>query len=92
MDAPGSTRSAKELQNALGRDGFRLTHEQAISHLDDSPVHLVTDAALSWLGDAVTGVDARRVPAQPLHLDRAAERRHLAAGLPVSRFWLPPGP
>jgi hypothetical protein len=22
----------------------------------------------------------------------AAKRRHVAAGLPVSRFWLPPGP
>ena len=50
----------KELQKALGRDDVRLTHEQAIPHLDDSPVHLVTDAALSWLGDLVTGVDARR--------------------------------
>jgi uncharacterized protein len=53
-------RFGEELRNALSRDDVDLAREEAISHFDDSPAHLVTDAALSWLGDAVDGVDARR--------------------------------
>jgi hypothetical protein len=52
----------EQLRCALRRAEVGLARETGISHFDDAPLHLVTDASLSWLASAVTdaGVDSRR--------------------------------
>jgi uncharacterized protein YcbX len=53
----------ERLRRALRRADVALAHEAGISHFDQAPLHLVTDASLSWLAAAVTdaGVDSRRL-------------------------------
>jgi uncharacterized protein YcbX len=53
----------ERLRCALRRTDVGLAREAGISHFDQAPVHLVTDASLSWLAAAVTdaGVDSRRL-------------------------------
>lgn len=52
-----------QLQLALNRTDVTLAREDEISHFDQAPLHLVTDASLAWLATAVpeTAVDARRL-------------------------------
>jgi uncharacterized protein YcbX len=51
------------LQRALRRPDVGLAREAGISHFDQAPLHLITDASLSWLAAAVPDVqvDARRI-------------------------------
>jgi uncharacterized protein YcbX len=51
------------LQRALDRADVTLAREASISHFDQAPLHIVTDASLAWLAAAVPGtaVDARRL-------------------------------
>jgi uncharacterized protein YcbX len=53
----------EQLRCALLRADVGLAKEAAISHFDQAPLHLVTDASLSWLAAAVAdaAVDARRL-------------------------------
>jgi uncharacterized protein len=53
----------EHLQRALRRADVGLAREAGISHFDQAPLHLITDASLSWLAAAVPDVqvDARRV-------------------------------
>lgn len=53
----------QHLQRALRRADVGLAREAGVSHFDQAPVHLITDASLSWLAAAVPDVqvDARRV-------------------------------
>jgi uncharacterized protein len=53
----------EQLRSALRRVDVGLSRESAISHFDEAPLHLVTDASLAWLAAAVTdaAVDARRL-------------------------------
>jgi uncharacterized protein YcbX len=52
----------EHLRRSLDRDHVVLAREEAVPHFDVAPLHLVTDAALTWLADAVphVAVDARR--------------------------------
>ncbi|GAA2142163.1 MOSC domain-containing protein [Actinomadura napierensis] len=51
------------LQRTLDRTDVTLAREDSISHFDQAPLHIVTDASLAWLAGAVPGtaVDARRL-------------------------------
>jgi MOSC domain-containing protein len=53
----------EELRSALRRPDVALAREAGVSHLDQGPLHLVTDASLAWLAGAVTDadVDSRRL-------------------------------
>ncbi len=50
------------LRQVLGQDDLRLAREGEFSHFDSAPLHVVTEASLSWLAGAVTDtkVDSRR--------------------------------
>jgi uncharacterized protein len=52
----------EHLRRALGRDDVALAREEGVAHFDAAPLHVITDAALTWLADAVphVTVDARR--------------------------------
>lgn len=53
----------QHLQRALRRADVGLAREAGVSHFDQAPLHLITDASLSWLAAAVPDVqvDARRL-------------------------------
>jgi uncharacterized protein len=53
----------EQLRSALRRVDVRLAQEAAISHFDQSPLHLVSDSSLAWLASAVAdaAVDVRRL-------------------------------
>ena len=53
----------QHLQRALRRADVGLARESGVSHFDQAPLHLITDASLSWRAAAVPDVqvDARRV-------------------------------
>ena len=53
----------QHLQRALRRADVGLAREVGVSHFDQAPLHLITDASLSWRAAAVPDVqvDARRV-------------------------------
>lgn len=52
----------EQLRRETGHDDVELAEEADISHFDTAPLHLLTDASVSWLAAAVstTKVDARR--------------------------------
>ena len=64
-DDPGF---GEQLRDATGHDDVELAKEAGISHFDTAPLHLLTDASVSWLAaelsvdsaGTTTKVDARR--------------------------------
>ncbi|MGI5326006.1 MOSC domain-containing protein [Actinomadura nitritigenes] len=53
----------QHLQRALNRSDVSLSRERSVSHFDQAPLHVVTDASLAWLAAALPGtdIDARRL-------------------------------
>jgi uncharacterized protein YcbX len=61
--AVGTREADEAVRSYLGRDDVAVMAEEAISHFDDGPIHLMSSASLDWLAGAVEGVpvDERRL-------------------------------